>query len=102
MSIVCRKANLMALDNSASPSSRILIGQCKRKPPESCQKVVTKLSKVVGWLQLDAIDCNKWMGFKNIIKRISFRFFFTISRPDGGQARFNSCYLFDDIGWRSR
>ena len=30
-----RKAN-MALDNSASSSSRILIGQFKRKPPESC------------------------------------------------------------------
>ena len=35
----------MALDNSASPSSHILIGQFKRKPPECCQKDFTKLSK---------------------------------------------------------
>ena len=35
----------MALDNSASHSSPILIGQRKRKPRESCQKDATKLSQ---------------------------------------------------------
>ena len=35
----------MALDNSASHSSHILIGQFKRKPPESWRKDVKKLSQ---------------------------------------------------------
>ena len=35
----------MELVNSASHSSCILIGQLKRKPSESCQKVVKKLSQ---------------------------------------------------------
>ena len=35
----------MALGNPASRSSRVLIGQFERKPPESCQKDVTELSK---------------------------------------------------------
>ena len=40
-----RKAN-MTLENSASLSSRVLIGQFKWKPPRSClKKDVTKLSK---------------------------------------------------------
>ena len=30
------KPTLMATDKSASPSSRVLIGHFKRKPPESC------------------------------------------------------------------
>ena len=35
----------MALDNSASHSSDIFIVQFERKPPESCQKDATNLSK---------------------------------------------------------
>ena len=47
------------LDNSASTSSHVLIGQFKRKPPESCQKDVSKLSKLTkhfaGWSRLEVL-----------------------------------------------
>ena len=59
----------MALDNSASPISRILTGLFERKPPESCQKDVTKLSKTIKkYCLVDAVrhaslfhmlDCNQ-------------------------------------------
>ena len=48
----CRKAN-MALDNSASPNSHILIGQIKSKPD---LKVVKKMSQ--SCQKLDTLDCN--------------------------------------------
>ena len=37
----------MVLDNSASHSSQILIGQLKWKPSESCLKEVKKLSQTI-------------------------------------------------------
>ena len=42
--VICWKANL-AFDKPASHSSCVLIGQSKRKPPESCQKRATQLSQ---------------------------------------------------------
>ena len=53
----------MTLDNSTSPSSRILIGQFKRKPPESCEEDVTQVSKTkkifFGWPWIEVLDCRQ-------------------------------------------
>ena len=62
----------MALENSASPSSCILIDLFKRKPPESCLKDVAKLSKtnkknLVGWPRLNVLDFNATLLHKIMV-----------------------------------
>ena len=62
----------MALANCSSPSSRILIGQFKTKPPENCEKDVTKLSKTSK--NFVGFACNNFSGPQKFYRPIAHAF----------------------------
>ena len=69
----CREANTV-LVNLAFHSPHILIGQFKRKPPESCQNDVTKLSQTNQKLCQSGNDSMRSIEKKSAISRPIERF----------------------------